>query len=73
MAILKPMVTGDEKLIVYNVKRRPWSTRGYPQTAKASLHPKKVMLGIWWDWEGIVCYELLPETRPLSRRKAVDN
>ena len=27
---------------------------------KADLHPKKVMLWIWWNWKGIIYYELLP-------------
>ena len=26
---------------------------------KSDLHPKKVMLSVWWDFEGIIYYELL--------------
>ena len=26
---------------------------------KNDLHPKKVMLSVWWDFEGIIYYELL--------------
>ena len=26
---------------------------------KADLHPKKVMLCLWWDWKGILYYKLL--------------
>jgi len=28
-------------------------------TPKADLYPKKIMLCVWWDWEGILYYELL--------------
>ncbi|XP_011632512.1 histone-lysine N-methyltransferase SETMAR-like [Pogonomyrmex barbatus] len=63
-SFLKRMITGDEKWIVYNNinRKRSWSKRSEAaQTiAKAGLHPKKIMLSIWWDWKGIVYYELLP-------------
>jgi len=49
-SFLKKMITPGE------------SKDSYPQTAtKAGLHPKKMMLCIWWDIEGIVYYELLSE------------
>lgn len=61
---LKKLITGDEKWIVYNnVKRkRSWSKPGEPPqtTPKAETHQKKVMLSIWWDYKGIVFFELLP-------------
>jgi len=51
------MITGDEKWIVYNnIKRKEWwgSLSSAPKaTLKAGLHPKKVLLSIWCDWEGI--------------------
>lgn len=57
---LKRLVTGDEKWIIYNnVKRKSsWRKRNEAPltTAKAGLHPKKVMLCIWWDWRGILHY-----------------
>ena len=60
---LKRMVTGDEKWVTYdNVKRkRSRSNRGEPaQTvAKLGLTVRKVLLCVWWDWQGIY-YELLP-------------
>ena len=60
---LKRMMIGDEKWVTYdNVKRkRSWSNRGEPvQTAKPGLTVRKVLLCVWWDWQGIIYYELLP-------------
>ena len=40
-----------------------------PTTPKAGLLPKKVMLCIWWDWEGVLYYELLPEDQMINSNK----
>lgn len=60
---LKRIITGDEKWVKYeNIKRkRSWSKAGDPPqtTSKPGLTAKKVMLSVWWDWKGIVHYELL--------------
>lgn len=62
---LKRLVTGDEKWVVYNNVRcqRSWCHAGEPSqtVAKAGLHPQKVLLCIWWDWKGVLYYELLPQ------------
>lgn len=54
----------DEKWIVYNntEQKRAWGKRNKLPlaTPKTSLHLKKVMLCVWWDWKGILHYELLP-------------
>ena len=67
---LKRLVTGDEKWIVYNnvVRKRSWSKPGEPPatTPKDGLHPNKVMLSIWWDWKGVVYYELLPPNQTIN-------
>ena len=67
---LKWMVTGDEKWVTYdNVKRkRSWSNRDEPaQTvAKPGLTARKVLLRVWWDWQGIIYYELLPYGQTLN-------
>lgn len=67
---LKRLVTGDEKWVTYdNIKRkRSWSIRGEPaQTvAKPGLTPRKVLLCVWWDWQGIIYYELLPYGQTLN-------
>ncbi|XP_037891082.1 histone-lysine N-methyltransferase SETMAR-like [Glossina fuscipes] len=57
------IVTGDEKWILYdNIKRlKQWlsaNERPLP-THKQSLSLRKVLLCIWWDYSGIVHYELL--------------
>ena len=62
---LKQIVTGDEKWILYNnvELKRLWGKQSEPPptTPKAGLYPKKVMLCIWWDWKGVLYFELLPE------------
>ena len=56
-------MTGDEKWIPYNnvEQKRSWGKWNElsPTTPKAGLHPKKVMLCIWWDWKGVLHYVLL--------------
>ncbi|CAK9806173.1 Mariner Mos1 transposase [Anthophora plagiata] len=67
---LNRLITGDEKWIVYNnvSRKRSWSKSGEPaqSIAKAGLHPKKVMLCIWWDMKGIVYFELLPPNKTID-------
>ncbi|XP_014471358.1 PREDICTED: histone-lysine N-methyltransferase SETMAR-like [Dinoponera quadriceps] len=67
---LKRMVTVDEKWVTYenNSRKRSWSNRGEPaQTiAKPRLMAKKVLLYVWWDWKGIIHYELLPSGQTLN-------
>ena len=64
---------GNEKWILYsNVERkRSWGKRNepLPTRPKASLHPKKVMLCKWWDWKGVLYYELLPENQMINSNK----
>uniref|UniRef100_A0A914CMP6 Transposase n=1 Tax=Acrobeloides nanus TaxID=290746 RepID=A0A914CMP6_9BILA len=64
------ILTGDEKWVLYiNVtRRREWVRRGEnaTPTAKAGLHPKKVLLCLWWDTEGVVHWELLAQGRTIT-------
>ena len=69
---LKQMLMGDEKWILYsNMEwKRSWGKQNElpPTTPKAGLHPK-VMLCIWWDWKGVLYYELLPENHTTNSNK----
>ena len=66
-------MTGDEKWILYNneERTRSWGKRNAPPptTPNAGLHPKKVMLYIWWEWKGVLYYELLLENQTINSNK----
>ncbi|XP_076753327.1 histone-lysine N-methyltransferase SETMAR-like [Xylocopa sonorina] len=61
---LKQIITGDEKRIVYNNvnPKRSWCmpNKSSQTTSKANIHQKNILLSIWWDWKGLVYFELLP-------------
>lgn len=67
---LDRLVTGDEKWIIYhNVRRkRQWTDKGKQPipTAKVSLHPKKILLSVWWDMYGVIYYELLEPNQTIN-------
>ena len=50
------------------VRKRSWSNRDEPaqSTSKADIHQKKVMLSVWWDFKGIVYFELLPRNQTIK-------
>ena len=66
-SFLKRLITDDEKWIVYyNVNRkRSWMKQGEPAqtTSKAENHQKNIMLSVWWDYEEILHFELLPRNQ----------
>ena len=70
---LKQIVMVDEKWILCNnvEQKRLWGKRNEPPptTPKASLHPKKVMFCIWWDWKGILYHEILWENQTINSSK----
>ena len=59
----KRSITGDEKWVKYEniVRKRLWKKRDKRSqtTSKPALTTNKVMRCVWWDWKGIVHYELL--------------
>ena len=67
---LKWVVTGDKNWVTYdNVKRkRSWSkaNEAAQTVAKPGLTARKVLLSVWWDWQGILYYELLPYGQTLN-------
>ena len=62
---LKRIITDDEKWVVYDkvVRKISWSKRDEPakSTSQADLHQKKIKLSVWWDFKGIIYFELLPK------------
>jgi histone-lysine N-methyltransferase SETMAR len=69
-AWLNTIVTGDEKWVLWanHSRKRQWlGAEETPQPEpKADLHPKKVMLSVWWDCQGIVHWELLPSNTTVN-------
>ena len=67
---LSRLITGDENWIVYNEvnRKRSWVTRDEPAqtTPKAVIHRKKIMPSVWWDYKGILYFELLPKNRTIK-------
>ena len=67
---LKPIITGDEKWVVYDnvVRKRSWSKRDEPAqpTSKADIHQKKIMLSVWCHFKGIFYFELLPRNQTIN-------
>ena len=59
---LKRIVTGDEKWVVSNkvMSKRSWSKKNKlaPTTSKPYIHQNKVLLSVWWAFNGIVYFEL---------------
>ena len=43
-----------------------WSQKKPTPLVKQDLHPRKTMLCVWWDWEGIIHYELLEKNQTVN-------
>ncbi|GBP38736.1 Histone-lysine N-methyltransferase SETMAR [Eumeta japonica] len=54
----------QERAEKITVKRQASSADYY--TAKSGLTPNKLILCVWWDWKGIIHYELLPPGKIIS-------
>ena len=61
---LKRLVTSDEKWILYENPdcHKQWLSDGQKAvpTPKPGLNAKKALLCVWWDWKGIIYWEVLP-------------
>ena len=53
---------------ITSCKKKSWIKRDEPaqSTSKADVHQKKVMLSVWWDFKGIVYFELLPRNQTIN-------
>lgn len=64
MEWIKQIVTGDEKWVLYvnHTRKRQWLPEGAkPEPEpKLELHEKKIMLSVFWDYKGVIWFELLP-------------
>ena len=61
MGCLQPIST--------NIKRKRWWSRPREPartTSKAGIRRNKVLLSVWWDYKGIVYFELLPPNRTIN-------
>jgi histone-lysine N-methyltransferase SETMAR len=60
---LDRIITCDEKWILYDNRQRSaqWLNRDEApkHMLKPSLHPKKVMVTVWWSSAGVIHYNLL--------------
>ena len=67
---LKQPIAGDQKWIVYNNvnRNRSWVMQDEPaqRTPKAETYQQKIMLSVWWDYKGILCFELLPRNQTIN-------
>ena len=65
------IVTEDEKWCLYiNMKqRKEWVAPGdTPKPrVKSDLHPRKTMICVWWDWEGMVHWEMLERNASINK------
>ena len=64
------IVAGDEKWCLYvNLKKRKeWlspNKLATPRT-KPELHPRKAMICVWWDCEGVIHYEMLEKNQTVN-------
>ena len=68
---LYQIVMGDEKWCLYiNMKqRKEWVAPGnMPKLrVKPDLHPRKTLICVWWNWEGMVHWEILERNATVNK------
>jgi histone-lysine N-methyltransferase SETMAR len=67
---IKRIVTCDEKWIYLNNPdlQKQWLDKGQlpVPVAKREHFEKKVLLCVWWNYEGLIYYELVPDGRTIN-------
>jgi histone-lysine N-methyltransferase SETMAR len=67
---VKRIVICDEKLIYLNNPdiQKQWLDKGQlpMPVAKRGRFEKKVLLCVWWNYEGLIYYELVPDSRTIN-------
>jgi [histone H3]-lysine36 N-dimethyltransferase SETMAR len=67
---LKQIITGDETWIPYDNpgKSRQYLSKGQTPvpTPKPGLNPKKALLSVWWDYRGIIRFELREQGQTIT-------
>ena len=50
------------------MRKRSWCLRNESpkQQPKKDIHVKKVMLCVWWDYKGIIYYQILPQNQTVN-------
>ena len=63
-SLFNRVLTSDEKWVLYETPKhsRHWLSPqdAVPHTARPPMHPRKIMLCVWWTGRQVVHYELLP-------------
>lgn len=67
---LRQILTCDEKWIYYVSvdNKKQWHLPGEPllPVVKQSRFLKKVLISVWWNYEGIIHFELIPDGHPIT-------
>ena len=67
---LKRMITGDEKWITYDnpIRKRLWIKKGEKASNRKTWIDEEGddVMCVWWDWKGIVHYELLSSNQTIN-------
>lgn len=67
---LSNLITGDEKWVLYvnYTRKKQWLSPGDTgvPTPMPELHPKKIMISVWWNISGVIHWEALPANRTIN-------